>query len=134
MVDARTRWGSCTPAAPGHPAGIRLSWRLALAPPAVADYVAAHECAHLLHPHHGPAFWAETPPPDRRRAPPPRLAEGARRRIARVCISLPSPLRGGVGGGGANWFSAVRLRAADNEPTPPSLTLPRKGEGNRSAR
>jgi len=26
----------------------------------VADYVAAHECAHLLHPHHGPAFWAET--------------------------------------------------------------------------
>ena len=60
IVDARTRWGSCTPAGPGHPAGIRLSWRLALAPPAVADYVAAHECAHLLHPHHGPAFWAET--------------------------------------------------------------------------
>ena len=60
IVDARTRWGSCTPGGPGHPASIRLSWRLALAPPAVADYVAAHECAHLLHPHHGPAFWAET--------------------------------------------------------------------------
>jgi predicted metal-dependent hydrolase len=60
IVDARTRWGSCTPGRPGHPASIRLSWRLALAPPTVADYVAAHECAHLLHPHHGPAFWAET--------------------------------------------------------------------------
>ena len=60
IVDARTRWGSCTPGRPRHPASIRLSWRLALAPPAVADYVAAHECAHLLHPHHGPAFWAET--------------------------------------------------------------------------
>jgi predicted metal-dependent hydrolase len=60
IVDARTRWGSCTPGRPGHPASIRLSWRLALAPTAVADYVAAHECAHLLHPHHGPAFWAET--------------------------------------------------------------------------
>ncbi|HLY78376.1 MAG TPA: SprT family zinc-dependent metalloprotease [Caulobacteraceae bacterium] len=60
IVDARTRWGSCTPAGPGQTASIRLSWRLALAPPVVADYVAAHECAHLLHPHHGPAFWAET--------------------------------------------------------------------------
>jgi predicted metal-dependent hydrolase len=60
IVDARTRWGSCTPGGHGHAASIRLSWRLALAPPAVADYVAAHECAHLLHPHHGPAFWAET--------------------------------------------------------------------------
>jgi predicted metal-dependent hydrolase len=60
IVDARTRWGSCTPGRPGHPASIRLSWRLALAPPVVADNVAAHECAHLLHPHHGPAFWAET--------------------------------------------------------------------------
>jgi predicted metal-dependent hydrolase len=60
IVDARTRWGSCTPGGHGRPASIRLSWRLALAPPTVADYVAAHECAHLLHPHHGPAFWAET--------------------------------------------------------------------------
>ena len=60
IADARTRWGSCTPGDARHAASIRLSWRLALAPPAVADYVAAHECAHLLHPHHGPAFWAET--------------------------------------------------------------------------
>ena len=62
IVDARTRWGSCTP----HPrdphrgpASVRLSWRLALAPPAVADYVAAHECAHIVQANHGPQFWAE---------------------------------------------------------------------------
>jgi predicted metal-dependent hydrolase len=56
--DARTRWGSCTPAQRGRQASIRLSWRLALAPFAVADYVVAHECAHLLEANHGPRFWA----------------------------------------------------------------------------
>jgi predicted metal-dependent hydrolase len=59
IADARTRWGSCTPGDARHPASIRLSWRLALAPPAVADYVAAHECAHLRQANHGPKFWAE---------------------------------------------------------------------------
>ena len=58
LMDARTRWGSCTPARPGRAASIRLSWRLALAPVAVADYVVAHECAHLLEANHGPRFWA----------------------------------------------------------------------------
>lgn len=58
IVDAKTRWGSCTPPEPGCPASIRLSWRLALAPPPVADYVAAHECAHLIHADHGREFWA----------------------------------------------------------------------------
>ncbi|HUO12874.1 MAG TPA: SprT family zinc-dependent metalloprotease [Caulobacteraceae bacterium] len=58
LNDARTRWGSCTPGGPRHAAALRLSWRLALAPPAVADYVAAHECAHLLEANHGPRFWA----------------------------------------------------------------------------
>jgi hypothetical protein len=56
--DTRSRWGSCSPARPGRPAAIRLSWRLALAPFEVADYVIAHECAHLLEPNHGPGFWA----------------------------------------------------------------------------
>ncbi|HZZ89801.1 MAG TPA: SprT family zinc-dependent metalloprotease [Caulobacteraceae bacterium] len=60
IADARTRWGSCTPGDARRAAAIRLSWRLALAPAEVADYVAAHECAHLLHPNHGPGFWAET--------------------------------------------------------------------------
>jgi predicted metal-dependent hydrolase len=59
IADARTRWGSCTSADRRRPASIRLSWRLALAPVPVADYVAAHECAHLLQPNHGPKFWAE---------------------------------------------------------------------------
>jgi predicted metal-dependent hydrolase len=58
LMDARTRWGSCTPAQAGRPASIRLSWRLALAPFEVADYVVAHECAHLLEANHGPNFWS----------------------------------------------------------------------------
>jgi predicted metal-dependent hydrolase len=57
LMDARTRWGSCSPARPGRGAAIRLSWRLALAPPQVSDYVVAHECAHLLEANHGPRFW-----------------------------------------------------------------------------
>ena len=58
VMDARTRWGSCSPARAGRPASIRLSWRLALAPFDVADYVVAHECAHLREANHGPRFWA----------------------------------------------------------------------------
>ena len=57
VTDARTRWGSCTPARPGRAARVRLSWRLALAPFDVADYVIAHECAHLIEANHGPRFW-----------------------------------------------------------------------------
>lgn len=59
LGDPKSRWGSCTAAQGRHAASIRLSWRLALAPPAVADYVAAHECAHLIEANHSPAFWAE---------------------------------------------------------------------------
>lgn len=58
IMDARGRWGSCRPGIRGGPASIRYSWRLALAPFAVADYVAAHECAHLVELNHGPKFWA----------------------------------------------------------------------------
>lgn len=58
ITDARGRWGSCRPASARGPASIRYSWRLALAPAAVADYVAAHECAHLIEANHGPRFWA----------------------------------------------------------------------------
>lgn len=58
VADARGRWGSCRPGVRGGPAAIRYSWRLALAPWSVADYVTAHECAHLRELNHGPRFWA----------------------------------------------------------------------------
>ncbi len=58
VADAKSRWGSCRPATGRLPASIRYSWRLALAPFEVADYVVAHECAHLLELNHGPRFWA----------------------------------------------------------------------------
>lgn len=52
VKDTRTRWGSCS-----RRSGISLSWRLLLAPRAVAEYVVAHEVAHRVHANHGPAFW-----------------------------------------------------------------------------
>ena len=58
ISDPKTRWGSCRPPGGGRAAAIRYSWRLALAPFAVADYVAAHDCAHLIEANHSPRFWA----------------------------------------------------------------------------
>lgn len=58
VMDARSRWGSCTPGGRGRAASIRYAWRLVMAPWDVADYVAAHECAHLVHADHSPRFWA----------------------------------------------------------------------------
>ncbi len=54
LRDTRSRWGSCT-------SGGRLmfSWRLAMAPPDVLDYVAAHEVAHLVHMDHSLRFWKQ---------------------------------------------------------------------------
>jgi predicted metal-dependent hydrolase len=51
--DAASRWGSCSSSG-----GIRLSWRLILAPPEVRRFVVAHEIAHLVHLNHGRAFKA----------------------------------------------------------------------------
>jgi hypothetical protein len=51
--DAGTRWGSCS-----SRGGIRLSWRLILAPPEVRRYVVAHEVAHLVHLDHSASFKA----------------------------------------------------------------------------
>ncbi len=58
VMDARSRWGSCTPARGLKAGGVRYSWRLILAPWEVMDYVAAHECAHLVHADHSARFWA----------------------------------------------------------------------------
>ena len=54
--DTRSRWGSCiTRGGKGH---ISYSWRLVCAPPFVLDYVAAHECAHMIEANHSAAYWA----------------------------------------------------------------------------
>lgn len=52
ISSARTRWGSCSTAT-----GIRLNWRLVHLPPEFADYVVAHELAHLVEMNHSPRFW-----------------------------------------------------------------------------
>lgn len=53
VKDTRSRWGSCT-----SDGRLSFSWRLICAPPDVLDYVAAHECAHLIEMNHSRAFWA----------------------------------------------------------------------------
>lgn len=53
LRDTRSRWGSCTP-----DGRLMYSWRLIMAPPAVLDYVAAHEVAHLVELNHSAAYWA----------------------------------------------------------------------------
>eukprot|EP01099_Mayorella_cantabrigiensis_P005769 TRINITY_DN4662_c0_g1_i1.p2 TRINITY_DN4662_c0_g1~~TRINITY_DN4662_c0_g1_i1.p2 ORF type:complete len:232 (+),score=7.20 TRINITY_DN4662_c0_g1_i1:1414-2109(+) len=52
LRDTRSRWGSCS--AQGN---ISYSWRLVFAPEQVADYVCAHEAAHLVEMNHSPQFW-----------------------------------------------------------------------------
>jgi predicted metal-dependent hydrolase len=53
LSNARSEWGSCT-----HEGVIRLNWRLVQLPPQLADYVVAHEVAHLVELNHGARFWA----------------------------------------------------------------------------
>ena len=53
LRDTRSRWGSCS--AEG---ALMYSWRLILAEPAILDYVAAHEVAHLQEMNHSADFWA----------------------------------------------------------------------------
>ncbi|MEM8958163.1 MAG: SprT family zinc-dependent metalloprotease [Pseudomonadota bacterium] len=53
LRDTRSRWGSCTEAG-----NLMFSWRLAMAPEPVLDYVAAHEVAHLREMNHSSRFWA----------------------------------------------------------------------------
>ncbi|MEP7274879.1 MAG: SprT family zinc-dependent metalloprotease [Betaproteobacteria bacterium] len=52
LCDTRSEWGSCN--AKGE---IRLNWRLVQLPPALAEYVVAHEVAHLDELNHSARFW-----------------------------------------------------------------------------
>lgn len=50
--DTSSRWGSCT-----SDGALSFSWRIAMAPGTVIDYLVAHEVAHLIEMNHGPKFW-----------------------------------------------------------------------------
>jgi predicted metal-dependent hydrolase len=52
LSNARTQWGVCT-----EDGAVRLSWRLVHVEPALADYVVAHEIAHLVELNHSPRFY-----------------------------------------------------------------------------
>ncbi|NOY10240.1 MAG: M48 family metallopeptidase [Spirochaetes bacterium] len=49
---AEKRWGSCS-----SKGSLNFSYRLVMAPPAVIEYVVAHEIAHLEHQNHSEKFW-----------------------------------------------------------------------------
>jgi predicted metal-dependent hydrolase len=77
LTSARTRWGSCS-----RLSGIRLHWRLIHLPPALINYVVAHEVAHLIEMNHSAKFWAvvEQLYPD---------WQSARRQLRAAAASLP---------------------------------------------
>ena len=50
--DQRRRWGSCAP-----DGTLRFNWRIVMLEPALIEYVAVHELAHIIQPNHSPRFW-----------------------------------------------------------------------------
>lgn len=52
IKDTKSRWGSCSSLN-----NINYSWRIAMAPDFVIDYLIAHEVSHLKHHDHSDAFW-----------------------------------------------------------------------------
>ncbi len=54
ITGAKSRWGSCA-----RNGRLTFSWRLAMAPLEVVNYVVAHEIAHLDEMNHSSRFWAK---------------------------------------------------------------------------
>ena len=52
ITGARKRWGSCS-----LKGSLNFTWRLAMTPLAVVDYVIVHELAHLEEHNHSARFW-----------------------------------------------------------------------------
>lgn len=52
ISSARKRWGSCS-----SQGNVLLSWRLAMAPLPVLEYVLVHELCHLVHMNHSREYW-----------------------------------------------------------------------------
>ena len=52
VSDLGYHWGTC-----GKDGTLLFNWKLLQLPVRLADYVIAHELAHLIEPHHGPGFW-----------------------------------------------------------------------------
>lgn len=52
VMNQRTRWGGCS-----SRRNLSFNWRLVMAPPAILDYLAVHELAHLAEPRHTTKFW-----------------------------------------------------------------------------
>ena len=52
LKDTKSRWGSCS-----SNNNINYSWRIALAPYAVIEYLVCHEVAHLAEQNHSIDFW-----------------------------------------------------------------------------
>jgi predicted metal-dependent hydrolase len=53
LRDLGFRWGSCS-----KKGEVFINWKLLQLPVRLADYVIAHEMAHITERHHGPEFWA----------------------------------------------------------------------------
>jgi len=52
ISNAKMRWGSCSTSG-----RVSFSWRLAMFPDEIIDYVVVHELAHLAEPNHSRYFW-----------------------------------------------------------------------------
>ncbi|MFH1315030.1 MAG: SprT family zinc-dependent metalloprotease [Candidatus Uhrbacteria bacterium] len=52
ISNAKRLWGSCS-----GKNSLSFSWRLAMAPIEVVDYIVVHELTHTIHKNHGKLFW-----------------------------------------------------------------------------